>query len=387
MSSKHIPPTQPLRSGVPSRADKLLRSGRLVLAGAGVLCCVLCLLYFFSPLTLAAQDLPALNTTTDAPTGTSTVSLGFTQPPAPEEKTSSANPAPLTEATSPPPPLSQDTAADTLSQSQTPSPLTQEQSPAPRTEETSPAPLTAQQSPAPLAVVEQRLPPLPGEDERPPTDTSPDATPDAKPNTTPGMPPRAASAAAAKAPAKGNKRLFGTIEMRASIKELRQWQDVQQRHKNNPIFVPGFKLNTSTTWDKLKSMLQDKPALEKIRGVNSFWNQWPYKLDTAVYRKEDYWAAPYEFRKNSGDCEDYAIAKYFTLKELGFSVEQMRIVVLKDTILNVAHAILAVYLDDDIYILDNIAKNVLSHTRIRNYLPVYSVNEQYRWVHMRTKAE
>ena len=180
-------------------------------------------------------------------------------------------------------------------------------------------------------------------------------------------------------------RLFGTVEFRGPIKNLPQWTDMQARHAKNNIFVAGFKLNASVTWDKLKDMLKDKPPLEKLRGVNSFWNQWPYKLDRVVYGKEDYWAAPYEFRKNSGDCEDYAIAKFYTLKELGISADKMRIVVVKDSILNVAHAVLAVYLDEDIYILDNIAKNVLSHTRVRNYQPQYSVNEQFRWVHVRPK--
>lgn len=185
--------------------------------------------------------------------------------------------------------------------------------------------------------------------------------------------------------AKDKNRLFGTMEIRGPIKNLPQWINVQERHKKNPIFTPGFQLNSRVTWDKLKELVQGKSPLEKIKAINSFWNQWPYKLDSAVYGKPDYWAAPYEFRKNSGDCEDYAIVKYFTLKELGFPVEQMRIVVVTDSILNVAHAILAVYLDDDIYILDNIAKNVLSHSRIRNYKPHYSVNEQNRWVHLSPK--
>lgn len=407
MGIKHIPATLATNGGALFPASAVFHWGHNTLAGARALCRVLCLLSLFSPLPLAAQDLPV-------PTVDSAVSLGFTQSPPQEEKASpvtspsptpplsqnapTPSPAPLTpeQPTAPIATPPQDTfltqeqrAAAPAPPLQEPSstPLTQESSAqptqeatAPRTEELSPPRTETQPTPAPLAVVEQRLPPMPDEVEQRLPATVPDTTPD-----TPGPAPTSTPAQAANAAAsKDNKRLFGTIEMRASTKELRQWQDVQKRHADNPVFVPGFKLNASTSWDKLKSMLQDKPPLEKIRGVNSFWNQWPYKLDKAVYGKEDYWAAPYEFRKNSGDCEDYAITKYYTLKELGIPVEQMRIVVLKDTILNVAHAVLAVYLDDDIYILDNIAKNVLSHTRIRNYLPVYSVNEKYRWVHMRT---
>ena len=54
-----------------------------------------------------------------------------------------------------------------------------------------------------------------------------------------------------------------------------------------------------------------------------------------------------------GDCEDFAIAKYFALRDLGFPASQMRIVVLKDTLRNLDHAVTAVYLDGDAWILDN----------------------------------
>ena len=96
-----------------------------------------------------------------------------------------------------------------------------------------------------------------------------------------------------------------------------------------------------------------------------------------------YWAIPAEFLKKSGDCEDYAIVKYFTLKELGIPAENMRIVVVRDTLRNLAHAVLAVYLNGDAYILDNLSNTVLSHSRIRQYSPQYSVNESGRWAHLK----
>ncbi len=182
-------------------------------------------------------------------------------------------------------------------------------------------------------------------------------------------------------------KIFGSIEFRGTLKGLPQWLKVQDKNAKNRILVPGFKLNGGTTWEQLQAKVEGKPLTEQIKVVNSFWNQWPYKQDSRVYKAPDYWAAPYEFRKNSGDCEDYAITKYFTLRALGVPMEQMRVVVVKDTILNLAHAILAVYIDDDIYILDNLSKNVLSHKRIRNYIPQYSVNEKNRWMHVMPKKK
>ena len=111
-----------------------------------------------------------------------------------------------------------------------------------------------------------------------------------------------------------------------------------------------------------------------------------YREDIENWGREDYWAIPAEFIARSGDCEDYAIAKYFTLKELGIPPKSMRIVVLRDTIRNLAHAVLAVYMDGEAYILDNVTDIVLPHTRIRNYRPQFSVNEFGRWTHIKGKT-
>lgn len=197
-------------------------------------------------------------------------------------------------------------------------------------------------------------------------------------------PDSAPSAAPAKA-APSYERLFGTIEFKGTFKGLKEWLSVLERAKANSIYRADFKLNAKMTWGELKAKLEKLSPLEQVRAVNTFWNQWPYRTDREVYGKEDYWAIPDEFRKNSGDCEDYCIAKYFTLRELGFRKDQMRVVVVKETIRNIAHAVLAVYLDGKTYILDNLSQNVLEHTRIRNYQPQFSVNEEFRWAHVRPK--
>ncbi len=182
-------------------------------------------------------------------------------------------------------------------------------------------------------------------------------------------------------------KLFGSIEFKGSMKGLKQWLSVKDRHLKNNILIPGSKLNHGTTWDSLMAKLKGKDTLTQLKIVNNFWNQWPYKQDPSVYKSPDYWATPAEFKKRSGDCEDYAIAKYFTLRSAGFPVSQMRIVVVKDTILRLAHAVLAVYVGEEVYILDNLSRNVLSHKRIRNYIPQYSVNENNRWMHVMPKKK
>lgn len=181
--------------------------------------------------------------------------------------------------------------------------------------------------------------------------------------------------------------LFGTVEFKGNLKTLKQWLTVIDENKKNPIFSPEKKLNASTTWGNWQASLEKMPPFEQIKAVNSFWNKWPYRQDKDVYGKEDYWAAPYLFIKNSGDCEDYCIVKYFTLRELGFTPEQLRIVVVMEKIRNIAHAVLVVYMNDDAYILDNLTSSVLSHTKSRNYAPQYSLNEDFRWAHVRPKQQ
>lgn len=180
-------------------------------------------------------------------------------------------------------------------------------------------------------------------------------------------------------------RLFKSVEFKGPLKNLPAWLSVMDRNAKKPIFTENSKLNSRTTWGELKAQAEKLPPLEQLRLVNRFWNQWPYREDSSVYKKNDYWAIPDEFRKNSGDCEDYAIAKYFTLRALGYPASQMRIVVLMETIRNQAHAVLVVFLDGDAYVLDNLSMNILSHTRYPNYEPQFSVNEEFRWAHVRPK--
>lgn len=179
--------------------------------------------------------------------------------------------------------------------------------------------------------------------------------------------------------------LFGTVEFRRPLESLPGWLDVLKRNAANPIFIAGKHFNKTTTWEKLQAQVKGKSPLEQLRVINSFWNSWPYKEDRSNWGKPDYWEIPAQFIQKSGDCEDYAIVKYFTLKELGFDPKKMRLVVLRDTIRNLAHAVLVVYLDNDAYVLDNLSNVVLSHKRLGNYSPQYSVNEYGRWAHIKGK--
>ena len=108
-------------------------------------------------------------------------------------------------------------------------------------------------------------------------------------------------------------------------------------------------------------------------------------VDRELYGVSEFWATPREFMKRSGDCEDYSIAKFFVLRDLGFSNDQLRIVILKDRIRGIGHAVLAVYALGDILILDSLSDLIFSHRKYRHYVPQYSMNETTRWAHFYAK--
>lgn len=116
--------------------------------------------------------------------------------------------------------------------------------------------------------------------------------------------------------------------------------------------------------------------------MNAYANKHKYILDIANYGLEDYWAIVKEFLQKHGDCEDFAITKFYSLRQLGFPPGIMRIVILQDTNLDVAHAVLAVSLEEKIFILDNQAKEILTDKEIVHYTPLYSVNENQWWLHL-----
>ena len=180
----------------------------------------------------------------------------------------------------------------------------------------------------------------------------------------------------------GAANFFGTVELKMSLEKQDNWPATMQRHIKNTIFKPKVKLSGSE-WESLKQKWSALDDLKKLEAVNRFWNQWPYKTDPVAYGKRDYWAAPYEFVTNSGDCEDYSISKYYTLRELGLPQDNLRILVVRETVRNIGHAILGVQIGNDVFILDNLANTVVPMRFIRNYDPQFSVNESYRWVHLK----
>lgn len=134
-------------------------------------------------------------------------------------------------------------------------------------------------------------------------------------------------------------------------------------------------------WRKFIAGLRGKTPLEQLEAVNSFANHRKYKADKENYGTGDHWATPAEFLSKGGDCEDFAIIKFLSLRYLGFSPDSIRIVVLVDTKLRLPHAVLTVDMNNDVLVLDNQTNEIISHRKLSQYVPVYSVNETGWWIH------
>lgn len=136
-------------------------------------------------------------------------------------------------------------------------------------------------------------------------------------------------------------------------------------------------------WRHFLERQKERPFHEQLNAVNDFANAFPYVEDWTNWGVEDYWETPYEFLAVSGDCEDYAIIKYYSLKRIGIPVSRMRLIVLQDLNLGgVIHAILGVYdSSGELWLLDNQIKQVVPARRVYHYKPIYGINEEGWWAY------
>lgn len=127
----------------------------------------------------------------------------------------------------------------------------------------------------------------------------------------------------------------------------------------------------------------EMPRIEALRYINRAVNRAiAYRDDNVGWGRSDYWADPNEIAtRGYGDCEDYAIAKMWMLRSLGYDQEQLQLVVLKDTRSGLYHAVLAVHVNGERYVLDNLANNVATDDIFASYVPIVSFQGDNGYIH------
>ncbi len=136
-------------------------------------------------------------------------------------------------------------------------------------------------------------------------------------------------------------------------------------------------------WNAVIEKNREQAIPLQLRQVNDYFNGVPYASDPKHWGLPDYWANPIEMlATNGGDCEDYSIAKYFTLRALGIADEDLRITYVNALEINQAHMVLTYYGDStsDPLVLDNLNREILLASRRDDLQPVYSFNAESIWM-------
>ena len=144
-------------------------------------------------------------------------------------------------------------------------------------------------------------------------------------------------------------------------------------------------------WQQLVLQLRrDSNEDNRVRDVHQFFNQkLKYVEDAELWRQADYWATPLEsMAKGAGDCEDFALAKYFTLRELGVAPQKLRMIYVRARIggpaspITQAHMVLAYYAAPtaEPLVLDNLISSIKPASQRGDLQPVFSFNADGIWV-------
>ena len=144
-------------------------------------------------------------------------------------------------------------------------------------------------------------------------------------------------------------------------------------------------------WKRDAAARKRSPGREAamLSEVNRMLNRVRFVDDSAHWGEVDYWATPAEsVGSNGADCEDFSIAKYFLLKELGVPVTRLRLTYVKSLKLNQAHMVLAYYErpDAEPLVLDNLDDRVRPASQRADLVPVYSFNDEEVWIEMRGRS-
>ncbi len=188
--------------------------------------------------------------------------------------------------------------------------------------------------------------------------------------------------------------VFGSLEFATNAPAgTQQWLKVQSRMRGEaPLYAKCDRGDDDcpaylATWRRdLKEWKSYSPAIQ-LELVNAYVNhQIKYTSDEVSFGAADYWASPAQSLKGQGDCEDYAIAKYASLRELGYADADLRIVIVNDMHKMLGHAVLSVKTRGGTMILDN--QNVLPRrdSALGHYAPLYSLNAGGHWLNIATRA-
>jgi predicted transglutaminase-like cysteine proteinase len=183
-------------------------------------------------------------------------------------------------------------------------------------------------------------------------------------------------------------RLFGGIFV-AAVLSLSWAFDFPFLEKQILARYGQARLGLLREWQASLADARKSAELEKLRKVNDFINRHvEFDEDLSIYNYSDYWATPLETVGNGrADCEDFAIIKYFSLKDSGVAISKLRLVYVKARLDDggaprlQAHMVLAYYATPNAepLVLDNLVAEILPASQRKDLQPVFSFNSEAVW--------
>ncbi len=182
-------------------------------------------------------------------------------------------------------------------------------------------------------------------------------------------------------------RLSPKLEQKSALL-ARRFELILARHQAHVEMAPGRCQSGQSSacrlenWQEFLTQISNSNEADQIYRVHRYINRFRYVTDKRNWHRPDYWAVPQQLFERGGDCEDYVIAKYLSLRALGIDADRLRVVVVYDRKKREDHAVLAVLGPNETVILDNYRRRVMTWADMkRRYRPYYSLNENGVWIH------
>lgn len=171
--------------------------------------------------------------------------------------------------------------------------------------------------------------------------------------------------------------IFSTAPAHAFSSKERRWIDAVRKTYGDKA------AKRVEDWRTALDSYHSLPTRLKLKKVNQFLNKMYFVSDMDLWGKKDYWATPLEFLgARAGDCEDFTIAKYFSLLDIGVPDSKLRLVYVKAIKYNQFHMVLAYYEtpQSEPLILDNLIPQIRPANKRSDLLPIYSFNGKSLWL-------
>jgi len=181
--------------------------------------------------------------------------------------------------------------------------------------------------------------------------------------------------------------LFGTVTQRVSYSPQGWVEHVSEESDDFDDCLAGRTNcgSRAATWADEAARLAAMPLRQRLASANVFVNSHiRYRSDLSATGQIDSWMTPAQlFATSSGDCEDYALAKYWLLRAAGVPEEDMFVMIVNDLIVRADHAYLAVRVGDGFIILDSRADGLQTPGQIDDVRPIVSITASGAYLHGR----